>query len=185
MGIFKPQIYGAVIAELLAEARVMPLDAGTANSTVTDRLSVMKAEDLFADGTVTNDDMAEACLSGLWLYHDDIFRSHSLSQGIGTREGSYWHGIMHRRENDFWNANYWFHRVPTHPIHEILGENAKTIAAEMGSGAFENGPWDPFAFVDLCERAVSGDKSLSDLCRAVQMREWELLFDYCYARVVT
>ncbi len=47
-------------------------------------------------------------LAGLWLYVDELDQSHQVSQGIHTVEGSLWHGIMHRREGDFWNSKYWF-----------------------------------------------------------------------------
>jgi hypothetical protein len=49
--------------------------------------------------------------AGLWLYVDDLDRSHHVSQSIETPVGSYWHGIMHRREGDFSNAKYWFRRA--------------------------------------------------------------------------
>ena len=47
--------------------------------------------------------MASACLAGLWLYHDYLDESHAVSQSIHTPAGSYWHGLMHRREPDFAN----------------------------------------------------------------------------------
>ena len=44
------------------------------------------------------------CLSGLWLVAGDIDESHTISQDLGSAEGSFLHGIMHRREGDFGNA---------------------------------------------------------------------------------
>ena len=55
--------------------------------------------------------MAAACLAGLWLHHNFLDESHTLSQDIDTTTGSYWHAIMHRREGDYGNAKYWLHRV--------------------------------------------------------------------------
>jgi hypothetical protein len=50
----------------------------------------------------------------------DIERSHSISQNIENLEGSFLHGMMHRREGDFSNAKYWFRRVGNHPVIEQL-----------------------------------------------------------------
>ena len=52
--------------------------------------------------------MAACCLAGVWLLHDYLDESHTISQRIDTPSGSFWHGIMHRREGDFSNAKYWF-----------------------------------------------------------------------------
>ena len=47
----------------------------------------------------------------VWLYVDDLERSHTISQSVESSIGSYVHGIMHRREGDFSNAKYWFRRA--------------------------------------------------------------------------
>jgi hypothetical protein len=48
----------------------------------------------------------DLCLSGLWLLAGDLDQSHSISQDLTSAEGSFWHGIMHRREADFGNAKF-------------------------------------------------------------------------------
>lgn len=53
-------------------------------------------------------------------------RSHTVSQGIEGTTGSYWHGIMHRREGDFSNSHYWFNKVGGHPvIDEVEGPHGE------------------------------------------------------------
>ena len=37
---------------------------------------------------------AAACRAGLWLYHDFLDESHTISQEIETPEGSYWHALF-------------------------------------------------------------------------------------------
>ena len=41
-----------------------------------------------------------------------------------------------------------------------------------------------FAFIDLCEAAVTGRAGCELLCRRVQQREWRLLFDHCVRHAV-
>lgn len=75
--------------------------------------------------------------AALWLYVDDLDRSHALSQSIETEAGAFWHGIMHRREGDFWNSKYWFRRAGTLP--DRLGLDPSRLTDEVsGVPAGEN-----------------------------------------------
>src|SRR5690606_25308131 len=125
-------------------------------------------------------EMARACLAGLWLYHDFLDESHRISQDLPGETGSYWHGIMHRREPDADNAKYWFRRVGRHPVFPALrdaaAELARTSPAPDASFLWRQAEWDPAGFVNLCERARGSGSDLEALCRQVQLREWELLF---------
>lgn len=163
-----PTKYGPVLADLIASAGPMPLDAGASNLEARPALSAMSLDNAFEHAPIVDPDMARCCLSGVWLLHNFLDESHTISHGISTASGSYWHGIMHRREGDYSNAKYWMRSVGDHPVFAQLGAD-----------------WDPSHFIDQCEEAVtSGNQAeIAALCTQQQL-EWQLLFDFCYAGAV-
>ena len=186
---FKPARYGDVLADLIGEARPNPLDAGQPNQTVYPKLTTLTVDKAFAGQPIRDQSMAEACLSAVWLYHNYLDQSHTLSQSITSATGSYWHGIMHRREPDAPNAKYWFRRVGHHPVFEEMAPLAAGLAGSAQvekSAAFlqDETKWDPYAFIDLCDAAMHGRSSLAELCRQIQLLEWQLLFDYSYQHAI-
>jgi hypothetical protein len=140
----------------------------------------------FGSSRLVDLDMARCCLAGVWLLHDYLNESHGISQEIETSSGSFWHGVMHRREGDFSNAKYWFRHVGRHDVLDELGPRLRSLAdgaqAMQIDSLTPGGAFDPYRLVDACQAAVrSGD---DDFCRQVQQLEWELLFDYCFRRAL-
>jgi hypothetical protein len=185
MNSFDPAAYGSAFAPLVAIDRRRPLDAGAADVAALPKLGELTAASAFSHESLVDRDMAACCISGVWLLHDFLDQSHTISQAIDTPSGSFWHAILHRREGDFSNSKYWFRRVGSHPIFEDLAMRGAELAAEHGEvtaveGLTAGNQWEPFAFVDLCQTAVRGRGALRDLCLDIQQVEWELLFDYCY-----
>jgi hypothetical protein len=176
---FDPNRYGPEIAGILREKRLMPLGPGSPNSKVRPLLDGLSVDTAFGGKRVRDLEMAAACLAGLWLYHDFLDESHTISQSIHTSTGSYWHGIMHRREPDAANAAYWFRRVEEHAVFPTLASEAQRLGYQGGER------WDPFQFIDACERYQGSGEPEGEVLRRVQGREWELLFDWCYRHAVT
>jgi hypothetical protein len=178
------------IDDLLAHAPLNELGPGEPVKSVRDKLEALTPEGALAPHGVEDAAMADACLAGLWLRFDFLDNSHEISQSIHNPTGSFWHGIMHRREPDFGNAKYWFHRVGNHGAFPRLCDAAKALAsgefaAEVQANAAarflaEQSEWDAFKFVDLVEAVSRGRAKCKTLCQRVQLLEWEILFAFCF-----
>ena len=179
----------AAIRSLIEENRLPELGPGRPNASLRPTLEAVTNETLFGSKSVHQPEFAQCCRAGLWLLHDFLDESHAISQDIDTVEGSYWHGIVHRREPDYSNAAYWFRRVRKHAVFEPLRRRAAELATEAGSPAGSEflghqQAWDPFAFIHLCEAVTGGNAKCEILCRQVQRAEWDLLFTYCHEQAV-
>ncbi len=182
---FDPTSYGNDVAKLLPGNSLCALGPGQPNPEMHDQLRGLSVEALFP--LLGDAEMARCCLSGLWLWHDYLDESHQISQEIGSSSGSFWHGIMHRREPDYSNAKYWYRRVSDHAIYVELRATASELANSHGTGSeaaylTSQSAWNPFAFVDLCSAVAHGKADCELLCREIARAEWQLLFDYCYQR---
>jgi hypothetical protein len=186
---FTPDSYGPVVANLLAEQRLPSLGPGRRNTAVRDRLQAATVETLFAHAAIQDESMARACLAGLWLYHDYLDVSHEISRDISSSTGSYWHGLMHRREPDFANSKYWFRRVGSHEVFTPLANEVARIACEYDGltratwmTAIDS--WEAFKFIDLCEECYLIEGPDNALCRQISLIEWQILFDYSYRKAL-
>lgn len=175
---FNPVRYGDEVARILALEgngnRPMPLAGSNCSpAEAFNALRKNRAVDLFPNASAP-----EAALSGLYLYFSCLDEGHKIAQDIETPDGSFWHGIMHRREPDAGNASYWFRLAGQHPIFPELRDEARRYRFDTGR------EWDPFEFIEFCEGARERPGSDEEhIAMQVQLVEWQLLFDYC-ARAV-
>jgi hypothetical protein len=157
----------AILALEGAGDRLMPLTAGACCCPEAARLiEGSSAGELFPEAR-----SPQGALAGLWVYFSAFQQAHETAQELPTREGSYWHAIVHRQEPDAWNSQYWFRQVGRHPIFPELA---------TATGQAE---WDPSRFIEQCEAARRMPGSPEER-RALEIQrvEWQLLFSYCAAR---
>jgi hypothetical protein len=171
---FRAIDYGSDVARILnlsgAGQRIMPL-AGSqgAPAEARDALRPLQAKDIFPHAH-----SPQGALCGLYLYFDCLDEAHTIAQNLDTADGSFWHGIVHRREPDAGNAAYWFRSVGKHSIFPALREEAHLLRFDTGR------EWDPFQFIDFCEAARERPGSAEEqIALQIQLKEWQLLFDYC------
>lgn len=177
------------LSRLLAESRLPALGPGQAEESRQGELERLIPEAIRASGAATEGEMGRACAAGLWLRFDFLDESHTISQQIGSAEGSYWHGVMHRREGDFANASYWFRRAGELPFFDELGEQAARLVVGRGEHPLlkllaKGEPWDPYRFVDLCKACINGTPAIEDLCKNLQELEWRRLFEHTLEKAV-
>jgi hypothetical protein len=184
--------YGPAAKELIAKAAVEKrpgtLIFGAPDASVQPALRAMTDQTISRNRRVRMPHDAQALHAGLWLLFDFMTESHDISQQIATPSGSYWHGILHRREPDAFNAKYWMARVGEHPISPELLDDAREIAqntpANSGApmiakfGTLQK--WDGAWFADQCCSAQSAEAT--EILLEIQRREWALLFDYNFAK---
>lgn len=176
-----PPVFTPAVERLLANPdgspRLPALGPGRPVEAHRGALANLTIEQLCEGRPVRDASAARCCLAGLWLWNDFLEESHQISQGIDTPDGSYWHGIMHRREPDPGNAKYWFRLVGDHPVFLRLATEAagRSVAGGM---AVVNGCWDPAAFIDWSCRLVAGSDE-EQQAREIAAAEWRLLFAHC------
>lgn len=180
------------IVSQLKERKGVPLAPQSPwDETIKQELDHLTPEELLG-GEIQDQSFGKAVKSGLYNWNDCLEEAHILAQQIETPTGSYWHGIMHRREPDYSNSKYWFRQVGQHPIFpqvykavvDFLQSRAST--SDYARGWLESlksgGRWDPFDFIDRCASTGDRDFPSSDrtLLEQITNLEIQILLDYSY-----
>lgn len=114
-------------------------------------------------GCAASGDWSLFC-GGLLYAANALDEAHRIFQDARSAEGSYWHGMLHRREGDFPNAQYWV-------------QSAGRISCLTELGAFS-----PSIFISECA-AAAGRGEEPERLLASQRREWEVLMLWSWKRM--
>lgn len=180
------QFVKGVVRELTGRPELPPLKPeGVWKQGLVATIQGMSAESIYGDALVDRT-LGDAVRAGLLLWNDALDESHTISQGIESATGSYWHGIMHRREGDYGNSKYWFRLTGDHPAFQRLATVAAEVLRRGAAGkpeltALTQGGWDPFRFVDLCQEAEGRTDPAARLMQTLQLLEIQVLLAYSEA----
>lgn len=119
------------------------------------------------------DQAKAACVRALlWYAAGDLNTAHEIVQAMSGPDGAYIHGMIHRVEDDFNNARYWFARAVAHPASAEIYRHAVVNSPLIAAHSL----WDPVYVTDLLEEARR--TGISEELTTVLRIEFEELFNY-------
>jgi hypothetical protein len=162
--------YSAFITDFLREAQLPRLSA---QEPVPDKRLIQRiavAED--HEFARANGPEARCIRSLLFIAAGGVDQAHRIVQEISTSDAAYIHGIVHRIDDDFDNARYWFRRAPMHPaaaeIYRRAAANSLTVASHP--------IWDPLLVTDMVERSRTA--GVTEELRVILTIEFEELLQF-------
>ncbi len=111
-------------------------------------------------------------ISGLlFLWHDHWKEAHAAAhEHEGDADYDLLHALVHRREGDYWNSEYWLREVGKHPLFDMLGDRIVPLLSgeeDLLQKIVPGGRWNAKGFV----AAIKAQPDLPIL-REIQAEEY-------------
>jgi hypothetical protein len=110
------------------------------------------------------------------LWHDHLDAAHAVAQGHeGQPDHDLLHAMLHRREGDYPNSEYWFRSAGRHPSHAALEREASALLADgdpLRDRLLPSGRWSSRAFVAEARAAAGGKGASMALLERLQALEF-------------
>jgi hypothetical protein len=163
--------YSTFITEFLREARLPRISA---QEPTPDRRLIQRVAAAEDHEIAGEDGSAIRCArSLLFIAAGGLDQAHRIVQEISTNDGAYIHGMVHRIDDDFDNARYWFRRASGQPAGAEMYRRAAAGSVTVASHPI----WDPFLVTDMVE--TSRTAGVTEELRAVLTIEFEVLLESC------
>jgi hypothetical protein len=163
--------YSAFINEFLREAQLPRLSA---QEPLPDRRLIQRVEAAKDDEIAAAGGQEAMCSRSLLLMAaGDLDQAHRIVQAMSTSEGAYIHGLIHRIDDDFDNARYWFRRAGAQSATTEMYRRASVVSATVASRS----NWDPFLVTDMLE--TSRNTGVTEELRTILTIEFEELLVGC------
>lgn len=162
--------YPAFVADFLRNAQLPRLSA---QEPVPDKRLIQRiaaAED--QEIARANGPEARCIRSLLFIGAGGVDQAHRIVQEISTSDAAYIHGIIHRIDDDFDNARYWFRRASMEPAAAEMYRRAAANSLTVASHPI----WDPILVTDMVE--TSRTAGVTDELRAILTIEFEVLLQF-------
>tara|TARA_B100001123_G_scaffold18940_2_gene21226 strand:+ start:1977 stop:2492 length:516 start_codon:yes stop_codon:yes gene_type:complete len=142
-----------------------------------DSLGLNECEDLIGSALKFPDTEHQALIrSALLLWHDHLEASHEISQCINSKDGSFLHALMHRREPDFPNAKYWLNQTGQYKAYSEIAKRSKILLKEASLSKLFTDEWNPYAMVDSVEQTNPNTQTYKTL-QKIQQIEMEIFIE--------
>lgn len=114
------------------------------------------------------------------LWHDHREKAHDAAQAReGDADFDLLHAVLHRREGDYPNAEYWFAEAGKHPCYVLL-EALLQDDARLSEDAGLHRPWSPSDFVSRVRLQAGKAGREREALRLIQAAETRALAEWIF-----